>query len=208
MLTLLLTIKIVMQSTSLSENFFKTACYFEASLIAVALVLGMIADINPFADLYFSETAIALGIVGTLPLFLLFLISEHLALESVQAIKKMLLETLCPNLYQHHWADLLILSAIAGIGEEALFRGVLQPWLERSWGMNTGLIASGMLFGLVHAVTPLYAVLATLISIYLGLSLDYGGSRNLFTPIIIHGLYDFLVFLVLMKAYKAQLPQQ
>lgn len=191
-----------MEST---ENFFKTACYFEASLILVAIVLGWIADINPFAYFYFSEQAVGLGIIGTLPLFLLFLASEQANLKSVQAIRKLLLETLCPNLYKHHWTDLFVLAAIAGIAEEVLFRGVLQPWLERAWGMETGLIASSLVFGLVHAVTPLYALLASVISLYLGVSLDYGGSRNLLTPVMIHGLYDFLVFMALIKAYKMQL---
>lgn len=191
-----------MEST---KNFFKTACYFESSLILVAIALGWIAQINPFEYFYFSEQAIALGILGTLPLFLLFLISEQANLESVQNIRKLLLETLCPSLSQYHWADLLILAAIAGIGEEVLFRGLLQPWLERAWGLDAGLIGSSLVFGLVHAVTPLYAVLATIISLYLGLSLDYGGSRNLLTPVMIHGLYDFLVFLVLVKTYKTQL---
>lgn len=191
-----------MEST---ENFFKTACYFESSLILVALALGWIAQINPFEYLYFSEQAVGFGILGTLPLFLLFLASEQTNLESVKNIRKLLLETLCPSLYQHHWADLLILAAIAGIGEEILFRGVLQPWLERAWGLNAGLVASSLVFGLVHAVTPLYAVLACIISLYLGLSLDYGGSRNLLTPVIIHGFYDFLVFLALIKTYKTQL---
>lgn len=191
-----------MEST---ENFFKTACYFESSLILVAIVLGWIAQINPFEYFYFSEPAIGLGILGTLPLFLLFLASEQTDFESVKNIRKLLLETLCPSLYQHHWADLLILAAIAGIGEEVLFRGVLQPWLERAWGLDAGLITSSLVFGLVHAITPLYAVLATIISFYLGLSLDYGGSRNLLTPVVIHALYDFLVFLALIKTYKIQL---
>lgn len=188
-----------------TENFFKTACYFEAALILVAMVLGWIAGINPFEYFYFSEQAIAYGILGTLPLFLVFLACEQTSLESVRTIRKLLLDTLCPSLYKHHWADLLILAAIAGIGEEILFRGVLQPWLERAWGLNAGLIITSLAFGLVHAVTPLYAVLATVIGIYLGLSLDYGGSRNLLTPVIIHGLYDFLVFIALIKAYKLQL---
>jgi membrane protease YdiL (CAAX protease family) len=192
-------------NSNASESFFKTACYFEGGLILVALLLGLIANINPFTDLYFSEVAILFGIIGTLPLFLLFLISEQLNFQALQRIKALLLETLCPQLYQHHWTDLFILSAIAGISEEILFRGLLQPWLERSWGMPTGLITSSLLFGLVHAVTPLYAVLATLISLYLGLSLDYLGNRNLLTPIIIHGLYDFLVFIVLIKSYKKQM---
>ena len=188
-----------------TENFFKTACYFESSLILVALALGWIAQINPFEYLYFSEPALALGILGTLPLFLLFLASEQAHLESIKNIRKLLLETLCPSLYQHHWADLLVLATVAGVGEEVLFRGVLQPWLERAWGLDAGLIVSSLIFGLVHAVTPLYAILAGIISLYLGLSLDYGGSRNLLTPVIIHALYDFLVFMALIKSYKNQL---
>ncbi len=184
------------------DKFFKTACYFEAGLIVIACVLGWLVDINPFADLYFSEIAILFGILGTLPLFLLFLITEQLKFQALHNIKQLLLETLCPQLYQRHWTDLLILAAIAGISEETLFRGLLQPWLERSWEISTALIVSSVLFGLVHAVTPLYAILATLISLYLGAALDYLGNRNLLIPIIMHSFYDFLVFKVLMKSYK------
>jgi membrane protease YdiL (CAAX protease family) len=108
-------------------------------------------------------------------------------------------------LHRYHWTDLLILAAIAGVSEELLFRGVIQPWIETSWGISAGLILSNIVFGLVHAVTPLYAVLAALVGVYLGLSLDYGGERNLLTPIIIHGFYDFLAFVALMRAYRASL---
>jgi hypothetical protein len=69
--------------------------------------------------------------------------------------------------------------------------------------MTVGLLASNIIFGLAHAVTPLYAVLATFVGIYLSLSLDYGGDRNLLVPIVIHGLYDFLAFVALMRAYRA-----
>jgi membrane protease YdiL (CAAX protease family) len=69
------------------------------------------------------------------------------------------------------------------------------------------LIASSIIFGLVHAVTPLYALLATLVGIYLGLAMDYGGERNLLTPIIIHGLYDFLAFLVIVRTYRSNLTE-
>lgn len=75
--------------------------------------------------------------------------------------------------------------------------------MENAWGMTAGLIASNILFGLVHAITPLYAVLATSVGIYLGLFLDYGGERNLMTPIVIHAVYDFLAFLVIMRIYRA-----
>jgi membrane protease YdiL (CAAX protease family) len=97
-----------------------------------------------------------------------------------------------------------VLSAIAGISEEVLFRGVIQPWMETAWGATAGLLASNAIFGLLHAVTPLYAILAGLVGVYLGLALDYGDQRNLLTPIFIHGVYDFLAFMVVMRAYAAQ----
>ena len=187
------------------DEFFKSACYFEASLILVAVFLGWVADIDPFENIYFSETAVAYGVIGTIPLFLMFLALEKMQGESVVKIRKLLLNTLGPGLHHYHWTDLFILAAIAGVSEELLFRGVIQPWIETSWGITAGLIASNIVFGLVHAVTPLYAALAALVGIYLGLSLDYGGDRNLLIPIIIHGFYDFLAFVALMRVYRASL---
>jgi membrane protease YdiL (CAAX protease family) len=193
-----------MQNPPISEKiFFKVACYFEGSLIVVAIVLGWIAGIDPFANIIFSEIAVFYGIIGTIPLFIFFVVLYQIQIDAFQQIKRTLLETLAPSMHRYHWTDLFILGAIAGITEEILFRGVIQPWMESTWGMTEGLIASSIIFGLVHAVTPLYALLATLVGIYLGLAMDYGGERNLLNPIIIHGLYDFLAFLVIVRTYRS-----
>jgi len=197
-----------MQPSPINEqNFFKVACYFEGSLIVVAIVLGWIADVDPFANIIFSEMAVFYGIIGTIPLFIFFVALYQIQIDAFQQIKRTLLETLAPSMHRYHWTDLFILGAIAGITEEILFRGVIQPWMESSWGMTGGLIASSIIFGLVHAVTPLYALLATMVGIYLGLAMDYGGQRNLLTPIIIHGLYDFLAFLVIVHTYRSNLAE-
>ena len=193
-----------MASSINTENFFKQACIFEGSLIGLALVLGWLADINPFASLYFSETAFLHGIIATLPIFIIFLALYQLNIKSLTKIKTLLLDMLGPVLLRYHWTDLLILAAIAGISEEILFRGVIQPWMESSWGMLTGLIVSSILFGLAHAVTLLYFLLATLMSAYLGLLLDVEASRNLLIPIVTHGFYDFLAFLVIARSYRHQ----
>ncbi len=187
------------------DDFFKSACLFEASLTLVAVVLGMIANINPFENLKFSELAIVYGVLGTAPLFMMFLSLEQVRHTSVSSIKDLLLKTLGPGLHKYHWTDLLILASIAGFSEELLFRGVIQPWIEHAWGAFTGLVVSNLIFGLVHAVTPLYALLATLVGIYLGLALDVTGDKNLLVPVIIHGLYDFLAFLALMKTFKSNI---
>jgi membrane protease YdiL (CAAX protease family) len=185
------------------DDFFKKACYFEASLILLAIVLGWFSGINPFEELHFSELSIAYGVMGTAPLFLVYLSLEHIQIEPVVKIRHLLLDTLGPGLSRYHWADLFILAAIAGVSEEIVFRGVIQPWMESYWGITAALIGSNIIFGLAHALTPLYFVLAGLVGIYLGLSMDYGAERNLLTPIIIHGLYDFLAFIALMRAYRA-----
>lgn len=188
------------------EDFFLAACCFEASLILVALLLGWITGIDPFATLRFSTPALAYGILGSLPLFLMFLGLHRLQNTAIADIRKFLLNTLGPHLLRYRWPHLLMLSSIAGVSEELLFRGVLQPWLESVGGMAIGLLTSNLLFGLVHAVTPLYALLAGLVGVYLGWSLDIAGERNLLVPIVIHSLYDFLAFAALLRAYRAGLP--
>ena len=186
------------------DNFFKTACYFEGALVLVAIFLGWVAEINPFEFIIFSEQALINGIMGTLPLCIIFLALNQITADSLQQIRKILQNTLGPSLVKHHWADLFVLAAIAGISEEILFRGLIQPWIENSWGMVAGLLVSSLIFGLVHAATFLYFIMATAVSIYLGLYLDYDSTRNLLTPIIIHGLYDFFAFVVIVRAYRIE----
>ncbi|MGR9116532.1 MAG: CPBP family intramembrane glutamic endopeptidase [Gammaproteobacteria bacterium] len=185
-----------------SAQFFKTACNFEGSLILVAAILGWLAGINPFAHLYFSERGMLYGILGTVPLILIFVAMEQIRTPPLQKIRSLLADTLGAGLGACHWTDLFMLAAIAGFSEELLFRGVIQPWIESAWGETAGLIISNLFFGLVHAITPLYALLAALVGIYLGLALDYGGERNLLTPIMIHGLYDFLAFIMIIKSFR------
>jgi membrane protease YdiL (CAAX protease family) len=184
------------------NKFFASACYFEASLIIIAIVIGWLSDINPFANLYFSENALAIGIIATIPLLFLFIGLHNSSNKAMSTIKQFLLDALCPNLHYRHWSDLLLLATIAGIGEEVLFRGVIQPWLETSFSVNIALLLSNLIFALLHAITPLYAFLALLMGLYLGLSLDISGERLLLTPIIIHSLYDFFAFMLLMRTYK------
>jgi len=172
-------------------------------LILVAVVLGWMAGIDPFAKLVFSEVAVVYGLIGTVPMVLLFHLAEQWQGASFQQIRRLLLETLGPSLYRRHWADLAMLAAIAGVSEEILFRGVIQPWLETAWGLRAGFLVCNLLFGLAHAVTPLYTLLAFMIGGYLSLAMDYGGERNLLTPVVIHGVYDFWAFVALVRAYRA-----
>jgi membrane protease YdiL (CAAX protease family) len=187
------------------DNFFKTACFFEGSLVVVALILGWITDIDPFANLFFSEAGMRDGLLDTLPLLIIFFVMQELPYLPLQQIRELLQKSLAKSLQRKHWPDFFVLACIAGFSEEALFRGFLQPWLEQSWNMTAGLITSNLIFALVHAITPLYALLAFLIGLYLSIFLDYHGERNLLIPIIIHTLYDFVIFIVIVQNYRNRL---
>lgn len=88
----------------------------------------------------------------------------------------------------------------AGLSEELVFRGLLQTSLvEGGWfsplPQRWAVVVQAFLFGLCHAVTPLYFVLATLCGAYFGYLFVISG--NLAIPIISHAAYDFAA-LVLM----------
>lgn len=193
---------------SATDPFFRFACIFEAALSAVALLIGWLTNLDPFADFSYSEPALVNGLIATLPVTLLFFALQGLPYAPLQKIRQLLLETIGAKLHRRDWSDLLILAVIAGFSEELLFRGVLQPWLEQATGMTGGLLLSNLIFALVHAVTPLYALLAMLMGVYLGLSLDFGGSRNLLTPMVVHSLYDFVAFVAILRNYRQTLAQQ
>jgi membrane protease YdiL (CAAX protease family) len=94
--------------------------------------------------------------------------------------------------------DLLGISVLAGLGEEMLFRGALQGslqhYLTSFW---LALLISSLFFGLLHAITPTYALLAAGIGAYLGVVWHY--TDNLLVVTVAHALYDFLALLYLMR---------
>lgn len=87
----------------------------------------------------------------------------------------------------------LLLSLSAGLGEELLFRGALQPLVAsfaRSDAVGVGL--SSLVFAVLHAATPRYLLLALVLSVYLGwIQLS---TSNLLIPIAVHTLFDVVGF--------------
>lgn len=169
------------------------AVLFEAGLIVAAVLIGWVCGINPLATFSWSLAAAAWGAVAALPLFGLFLLSQRFPVGPLRTIKEFLVEALGPSLAVSKWYDLAIVAAMAGFGEELLFRGVLQQQLGLWW--------SNLFFGLAHCVTPAYAVLAGVLGLFLGWLYETTGS-NLLAPIVTHGLYDFLAFIALARQLK------
>jgi membrane protease YdiL (CAAX protease family) len=193
------------------SHFLKLAAVFEGGLIFVALALGLLVRVDPFADFQVDRTALLLGSAAALPPFLLLALTDRFRFSALERIKRMVLQVLGPALAACRWYELVFVAALAGFGEELVFRGVLQRCFER-WldfggsGRIVGLIASNVIFGLLHAMTPTYAILAALMGLYFGVLLDVTHPPNLLVPMLAHALYDFLAFLLLRREVRKRAP--
>ena len=92
--------------------------------------------------------------------------------------------------------DLALISALAGLGEELLFRGVLQTVLAGAVGLGLAVALTSIVFGLAHFISFTYAAYATVVGVYLGVLLIVFG--NLLVPVVAHAAYDFLALVYLV----------
>ena len=103
----------------------------------------------------------------------------------VTGIRAVYDEMLIPLFARLNRPSIIAIGAAAGLGEEWLFRGVLQPVL--------GLVITSLLFGVAHVggIRMLaFGVWATAMGFAMGgLSVATGG---LIAPIVAHGVYDML----------------
>ncbi len=168
----------------------------EGGLALLAMFLGWLLSQPPLETLSFTFEAALVGIAGTIPLVLMFFAMLRWPVGPIAGIRRFSLEVLCPVLAPCTVPDLAAIALLAGFGEEMLFRGTLQAVFARGSDPWIGLAAASVLFGLLHAVTPAYAILAAVLGAYLGWL--WQATGNILTPIIVHALYDFLVLYYLL----------
>lgn len=185
-------------------GFLNVAGLFEGGIALGALGLGWIVGVDPLSILHPAWTDAAWGVLAGLLLFGAALAGERFAFPGISRISQLLVDLIGRPLSACRWYDLILLAALAGFSEELLFRGVLQPWIERYLGHTAGLVLSNVAFGMAHAVTPMYALLAGLVGGYLGWLMDATGERSLLIPMMTHGLYDYLAFLWVIRQYRRQ----
>jgi membrane protease YdiL (CAAX protease family) len=87
---------------------------------------------------------------------------------------------------------LLATSLIAPVGEELLFRGVLQSVLTARWGVYAGVIGSAFLFALIHADLVLFVPIFLMGILF---SVLYRITGSLWAPVWLHVLNNFIASL-------------
>jgi uncharacterized protein len=157
----------------------------EAALAAVAMAWIALRRI-PIA-LGDPVTGIAGGAALALALAAAYYVTLRTApdVEPVRSLRKVYAELLRPAFARIGPAEVLGISVAAGVGEELLFRGAVQPEL--------GLIGASLLFGAMHVGgtgTIVFGAWAALTGFILGWSAEISGG--LLLPMIAHSTYDAL----------------
>jgi hypothetical protein len=173
------------------------ALLVEGGLAVVAAALGWLVGVSPWETLRWDVRDAAWGVLATLPLLPVLLVCTHSSWPPLARIRGFFDAVVRPWFSACTRLDLALVALAAGVGEEALFRGVIQPALGRGMGAGPALAACGVLFGLLHPITPTYAALAGLIGVYLGGV--WLASGNLLVVVIAHALYDFIALLYLLR---------
>lgn len=181
-----------------------TTLVFELSLVSVSLYLVRQED-NSFRALGLQSFVIRPGVV------LAGLLACYAALYSYSAVVWLLgLDGLLPGnrlssqLFDYPWLVALVgftVVVTAPITEEIFFRGFLFRGLARDIGFVAGAVVSGLIFSSAHislgAILPFTAIGAIF-------ALSYRQTGSLYTPIVMHMIFNLVSFSVLLLVPEAR----
>jgi uncharacterized protein len=184
---------------------FRDIISFQLGIALVGAVLCWICGITPWETWNWNLSAWWSATLATLPVLIFFFIFRRIRTGVLGRFNNWTDDHLLPLFANTTTWQFLVISALAGLGEELFFRGWLQTWIGYSFlGDYGALIIVSIIFGLCHAMTWIYFILATGIGLYLGWLLL--NTQNLAQPIIVHGLYDAMALIYLTRFYKSPHP--
>jgi membrane protease YdiL (CAAX protease family) len=188
------------------RRFVVQALAFEAALAVVACGLGWLLPIPPWRQIRWDIAGLGWGIAACIPLVAGMFALRGLKTGPVGRLNQVVDRFVVPLFARCTLLDFALISIVGGLGEELLFRGLIQAVLTNWLGVTAGIVIASLLFGLAHIITPTYAVLAALIGAYLGWVWIAAG--NLLAPIVAHALYDFAALIYLTRGARGGASQE
>jgi len=131
---------------------FAMAVLLESGLGFLGLLIAWLANISLHSQLEISRPALLRGLLAVLPMLVGLVLLTQSRWSPLADLRRHV-ESLVHEMFFHSsWLELAIISLAAGVGEELLFRGALQPLVTEWTNPVAGLIIVGVLFGALHAV--------------------------------------------------------
>jgi hypothetical protein len=168
---------------------FSGIAYFILSFSDEVAYAEMFAAENPYIDVVYG--LVGGGVLAGLGLLVL----------QIPAMKKVgeFYEQMFTKIHLT-WADILFYSFCAGVGEEILFRGAIQPFL--------GIWITAILFVLLHGYISFkeksksaYGFFLIVVAAAFGYAYEY---ISIYTAMAAHFIYDVIMFSYLMRNNKVQ----
>ena len=177
------------------------AVFFEGGLAPLSLLLGWLLGHPPLEHFAWSLRDATWGVLAAIPLTLMFLAMLRWPIGPLARVKKFCDTEVVPMLEKSTWAEIALISLSAGVGEEMLFRGVVQDSLTGWLGLSLGAVAGEPAlrpdasdFGNLHVIMRHF--LASIWGVWF-----VGG--NLLTVMVTHALYDFAALAYLLRIRPA-----
>jgi membrane protease YdiL (CAAX protease family) len=174
------------------------AVLIEGGLLAGASLMGWMLEQPPLLHFAWAPEAALWGAAAAVPLVGFFFLFLRWPVGPLKRIRHFSDNVIRPLLAPCTLLDLFGISLLAGLGEEMMFRGVVQEAFSSWFNPWVGVIVASVLFGLMHLITVTYALLAALMGAFLSGVYLYA-DHNLLAVIVTHALYDFVVLLWLLR---------
>jgi membrane protease YdiL (CAAX protease family) len=178
---------------------------FEGGLAILSCLLGWLTGFPPWELFAWSAIDAGLGLVAAVPMLALLIVCARFPRGPFRRIEEVIDKVVRPRFGRCTVTELALIALAAGLGEELLFRGFLQDAVDRHFGPVIAIGITAILFGLMHPITPTYAVLATLAGAYLGWA--YLASGNLLVAVVAHAFYDFAALVYLLRSRRPASPE-
>jgi hypothetical protein len=144
-----------------------------------------------------APDALARGVLATLPMLAAFFAMWWSRWPPLVNLRERMVASVRVLLAEASVLQLALVATLAGVGEEIVFRGVLQPLVAHWTTPLVGLAVASLLFGLAHCLSWLYFVVAAMIGLYFGWMADQ--YNEILAPAVAHGLYDFVALVWVLK---------
>lgn len=89
-----------------------------------------------------------------------------------------------------------VMFGFVALGEELIFRGLVQPTLSDRLGLWPGLVVTNLLFGAMHSAYPSPTTIGFVTLLGVLFSLTYEATDSLLVPTTIHGTANVFLFAI------------
>lgn len=171
-------------------------------VLLIGFILAWVLNIDLKSALALRFWEIGVGVLATIPLAGSLFWFMRTNVPVLARFRESQLEFISSLGFHLTTPRIIAMSAIAGLSEEVVFRGVLQTFASNHVPMVLAIILTNILFGALHARTLIYAVIAGILGLYLGLV--YWATGGLWAVIIAHALYDIAAFDVARRQIRSR----